>query len=173
MAHVYLSLGSNQGNRAHLLLQAIEALNQAEVRLVECSDFWDTEPQGFSSPHRFLNIAIHAQTTLSPTELLHVTQQIERQLGRAHKTDAHGYADRPIDIDILLYDAQIIQTSSLIVPHPRLHERLFVLQPLAQIAPKVQHPLLHQSITQLLARLLADNPTAATQAIKVSSPKEK
>lgn len=111
MTHtVYLSLGSNLGNRRQLLLDAIEKINKKVGNVVRQSSFYETKPWGFESENLFLNAAVKVTTKLSPTELLEVTQQIEREMGRRKKTTFNSqlstpnYSDRPIDIDILLYD---------------------------------------------------------------------
>lgn len=141
MHHVYLSLGSNLGNRHALLEQAIDMLQERVGSLVACSSFIETEPWGFDSDNRFLNAAVHFATALSPLDLLLATQQIEREMGRTTKSQDGKYHDRPIDIDILLYDElQLNETYdigghsvSLILPHPLMHERDFVMIPLEAI----------------------------------------
>ncbi len=141
MSSVYLSLGSNLGNRHALLLQAIDMLTHRVGRLVRASSFIQTEPWGFASPHPFLNACILMHTDLAPHDLLSETQAIERLMGRTQKTApaprgtdaAPRYADRPIDIDILLYDDLRIDTPELTIPHPLMHQREFVLRPLREI----------------------------------------
>lgn len=133
MADIYLSLGSNLGDRHTLLLSAIEALIGRVGRLVASSSFIETEPWGFQSPHRFMNAVVLMQTELSPRQLLAVTQDIEKRLGRTAKSDGGAYHDRPIDIDILLYGDLHINQPDLIIPHPRMHQRDFVMRPLNEI----------------------------------------
>ena len=132
LTDVYLSLGSNLGDRHAQLLAAIELLAQRVGRLVRCSSFIETAPWGFVSEHPFLNAVALFRTTLSPRELLTVTQDIERQLGRRQKSNG-TYADRPIDIDILLYGDAVIDEPDLKIPHPLMHERDFVMRPLNEI----------------------------------------
>ncbi len=132
MIDVYLGLGSNLGDRHTLLLSAIELLVQRVGRLVRCSSFIETEPWGFASEHPFLNAVALFRTTLSPRELLVVTQAIERELGRKEKSISH-YTDRPIDIDILLYGDEHIDEPDLKIPHPLMGERDFVMRPLHEI----------------------------------------
>ncbi len=140
MTHtVYLSLGSNLGNRKQLLLDAIEKINKKVGNVVRQSSFYETKPWGFESENLFLNAAVKVTTKLSPTELLEVTQQIEREMGRKKKTTYNfkqqtpNYSDRPIDIDILLYDDLHVDLPELKIPHPLMQERDFVLVPLREI----------------------------------------
>ncbi len=140
MTHtVYLSLGSNLGNRRQLLLDAIEKINKKVGNVVRQSSFYETKPWGFESENLFLNAAVKVTTKLSPTELLEVTQQIEREMGRRKKTTLNSqlltpnYSDRPIDIDILLYDDLHVDLPELKIPHPLMQERDFVLVPLREI----------------------------------------
>ena len=141
---VYLSLGANIGNRKRTLRQAIEQIEKQVGVVVRQSAFYETEPWGFESPNNFLNAAVCVQTDLQPIELLHVTQQIERNLGRTSDTkrnslsdsfqaDNPSYHDRVIDIDILLYDDISVNTPELTIPHPLMYEREFVMQPLREI----------------------------------------
>ena len=117
----------------------------------------ETEPWGFESPNPFLNMAAHFAAALSPEELLDITESIERHLGRlAKSTPSSGYSDRPIDIDILFYGASVIETPRLVVPHPRLHERMFVLQPLSEIAPMLLHPVTKETVVQLKEKLVKE-----------------
>ena len=135
----YLSLGSNLGDRHSLLLLAIDLLARRVGRLVRASSIIETEPWGYDSTHSYLNAVVLLQTTLTPQQLLSTTQAIERELGRQQKTPATSgdtlppYSDRPIDIDILLYDDLHINTKKLIIPHPHMYERDFVLIPLKEI----------------------------------------
>ena len=133
MADIYLSLGSNLGDRHTLLLSAIEALIERVGRLVASSSFIEPEPWGCQSPHRFMNAVVFMQTELSPRQLLAVTQDIEKQLGRTAKSEGGVYHDRPIDIDILLYGDLRLSTPDLTIPHPLMHQRDFVLRPLREI----------------------------------------
>ncbi len=133
MTDIYLALGSNLGDRHTMLLSAIEELVEHVGTLVAASSFIETEPWGFESDHPFLNAVVHMQTRLSPHQLLLTTQAIERRLGRTHKSVGGVYADRPIDIDILIYGDQRIDEPDLKVPHPRMSERDFVMRPLREL----------------------------------------
>ena len=153
MARVCLSLGSNLGPRETYLRKALQALDKELGSLVKWSSFYETLPWGFSSDSLFLNAAACYDTLLSPEEVLAVTQQIEKSLGRKEKSRQGQYADRCIDIDILLYDDRVMQTPDMILPHPHMAERMFVLEPLAEIMPHLLHPLLRKTILQLKEEL--------------------
>jgi len=146
---VYLSLGSNLDDRAKNLSDAIAALANARVRVVRVSSVYETEPVGYLEQPWFLNCAVQVETELGALELLRALRGIETQMG-SKKLIAKG--PRQIDMDILLYGNEVIDTPELQVPHPRMHLRRFVLQPLAEIAPDTQHPVSHLSIADLLAR---------------------
>lgn len=153
MAKLYLALGSNQGDRKALLDAARAACDASLGRVTGCSDYIETAPWGFSSPHPFLNAVLELETELSPIAVLELTQEIERQLGRLTKSSAAGYQDRPIDLDLLLYDDLVLETPRLTLPHPLMHLRDFVLEPLQQLAPTLCHPVLGLSIAELYSRL--------------------
>lgn len=153
MPQLYLSLGSNEGNREALLHQAIDAIDRLIGQVGGIATFIETEPWGFDSPHPFLNTALSVTTSLSPLEVLESTQSIECQLGRQSKSVGGCYHDRPIDIDLLFYDQLILTGEHLILPHPLLAERLFVLEPLREIAPEFIHPILGRTIAELYAEL--------------------
>ena len=130
---VYLGLGSNLGDKC---LHLRTAINEIEKRIghVECqSAFVETEPWGFESDNTFVNAVVRVDTALSPLDLLKETQTIERGMGRTHKTVDGKYSDRIIDIDILLYGDVEINLPELVVPHPRMHERDFVMKPLEEV----------------------------------------
>lgn len=133
MHTVYLSLGSNLGDKEQNLTSAISEIARRIGDITAQSAFLETEPWGFDSDNAFLNAAVCVETQLSPYELLHTTQQIERDLGRMQKSHQGLYHDRIIDIDILLYDDLHIQTPELTIPHPLMQQRDFVLIPLKEI----------------------------------------
>lgn len=150
---IFLSLGSNQGNRRELLEQAIGCLSRDVGQIIQTSSMIETEPWGFVSSSLFLNAVVELETELSPTELLDRTQQLEKELGRREKSHNGAYQDRPIDIDILLYDDLVLHSDRLTLPHPQMHKRRFVLEPLSQIAPEQIHPILRCTAIELLAEV--------------------
>jgi 2-amino-4-hydroxy-6-hydroxymethyldihydropteridine diphosphokinase len=145
----YLSLGSNVGERAKNLRDAVAALGSAGIQVVRVSSVYETEPVDYSDQAWFLNMALEVETESGALELLRTLRQIETQMG-SKKLIAKG--PRLIDMDILLYGDQVIDTPELQVPHSRMHLRRFVLEPLAEIAPNVRHPVSGQSATEMLAR---------------------
>ena len=153
MATVYLGLGTNIGNRKENLTRAIEALSLALGHYTALSSFIETAPWGFDSENAFLNCAVAFETELVPQELLDTTESIERELGRTTKSNGGVYHDRVIDIDILLYGSEIVETPRLTIPHPLMPLRDFVLEPLAEIAPHAIHPTSGKSIEELAAEI--------------------
>ena len=165
MARVFLSVGSNLGDRAALLRQAVAHLRSLpEVEFVDASPVYWTEPwerrPGESSQNRetwFFNCVVAIETSLEPPSLLERMQALERTMGRTRapgRLEDQRYEPRPLDIDILLYDDRVISGHDhLHIPHLLMHERAFVLRPLADLAPELEHPVLHQTIRELLDAL--------------------
>ncbi|MGB7284224.1 MAG: 2-amino-4-hydroxy-6-hydroxymethyldihydropteridine diphosphokinase [Candidatus Acidiferrum sp.] len=149
MPIVYLSLGSNIGEREVNLRAAVAALPSAGVQPIQVSAIYETEPVDFLDQPWFLNCVVEAETNLEPQALLHALRSVESQMA-SKKEFAKG--PRKIDLDILLYDSQTIETRDLQVPHPRMLFRRFVLAPLAEIAPTLQHPSWQATAAQLLAQ---------------------
>lgn len=149
MAHVYLGLGTNLGDKTANLHRAICDINEKIGKILSLSSFYETAPWGFDSENSFLNAAICVETSLSPWEVLHRTQEIECALGRTQKSEGNVYHDRIIDIDLLLYDKEIIQTPELTLPHPFMLQREFVMKPLIEIAPEVIHPVVGKKLSEI------------------------
>jgi 2-amino-4-hydroxy-6-hydroxymethyldihydropteridine diphosphokinase len=147
---VYLSLGSNVGDREAHLREAIERLEAADIRILRCSAIFETEPQDVKEQGWFLNAVVEVETELFPMQLLARAQKIERDLGRQRLKQG---GPRTIDIDILLYGSVVIRTPQLEIPHPRMTARRFVLEPLAQLAPDLVHPVTGQAVSAMLAQI--------------------
>jgi 2-amino-4-hydroxy-6-hydroxymethyldihydropteridine diphosphokinase len=156
MPTVYLGLGANLGDRERNLDAALKRI-AGFVNISKLSSIYETEPWGVSEQPWFLNRVCEGTTSLSPVDLLRRVKKIETEMGRA---EGIRFGPRPIDIDILIYDHLVTLSPALTIPHPRLHERAFVLVPLAEIAPDLVHPRLHVTVRELLSRL------DAAQAVK-------
>jgi 2-amino-4-hydroxy-6-hydroxymethyldihydropteridine diphosphokinase len=148
MKRVYLSLGSNLGDRRANITKALEQLNKGGIEVRQVSSYYRTEPVGYTAQSWFVNCAAEVATDLMPLQLVRRCQAIERGLGR--KPGVRN-GPRPIDIDILLYGNAVVSSAEITIPHPRMAERRFVLQPLSEIAPSAEHPLTRQSVHEMLA----------------------
>ena len=148
MKRVYLALGSNLGNREQHLQACIDAINAPDLRVLRASGVYETAPRDFHDQPWFLNLVLECETSLFPLQLLKRLQKIEKQLGRERTVNK---GPRTIDIDILLFGSFVIDQPLLQVPHPRMTERRFVLEPLAELAPDLRHPLTRRTTRELLA----------------------
>lgn len=145
---VYLSLGSNLGNRIENLEKAYEQIETHISPILEKSAFYRTPPWGFESGEDFVNSVVGFETALDASALLNEIRKIESELGRK-RAAGKGYQDRIIDLDIIDYNGEVIETKDLIVPHKHMHERNFVIYPLEEVAPKWRHPLIQKEIGEL------------------------
>lgn len=146
---VYLALGTNIGDKEKNIHLAVEYIEKRIGKIIALSAFYITKAHGFNSDNLFINTACKIESELSPSEVLECCQYIEREMGRKKKTIGGVYTDRIIDIDILLYDNLTFNDPNLIIPHPRMHERDFVLKPLLDIARDVNHPIMNKTIAEL------------------------
>ena len=158
-AQIFLSLGSNMGDREHNLETALQSLSQ-KMGLVKVSSLYDTAPVGNTRQERFLNLVCEVESTLTPAAVLSFVKEIEKNMGR-QPGPVNG--PRPIDIDILFYRDLVINTADLAIPHPRLAERAFVLAPLMEIAPQFVHPVTREKVTKMFRELKIASGDAVKQ----------
>ena len=165
MPTLYLLIGGNQGDRQQMITQATDLIRQRIGSVIDCSHIYETAPWGVfahgEKPQNFYNQALQVETPLPPHDALKEAMCIERILGRRRTIadnnnsqfsilNSQFYSSRPIDIDLIFYDQLVIDTPNLTLPHPRMHLRRFVLEPLCEIAPDFIHPLFNETLTQLL-----------------------
>ena len=155
MNRVALLIGGNQGDRQALIQQATALIQERIGTVAAASRIYETAPWGtFDSPQpNFFNRGLLVETALTAHEVLRESLAIEAELGRVRKAGSRLYSGRPMDIDLIFYNDEVIETPELTIPHPRMHQRQFVLEPLAEIMPEYRHPVLHKTVHELLTTL--------------------
>ncbi len=152
MSTVYISIGSNLGDREDNCRKAIKFLKENGIAVKKQSSMHETEPWGVKAQPKFINMAIEVETDKKPEELLRVLEEIEKEIGR---TETVKWGPRVIDLDILFYDDLILKIPGIEIPHPLLHEREFVLKPLCEIAPNKKHPITGKTVKEMIENLKA------------------
>ncbi len=167
---VFLSLGSNLGDREKNLERAITALESERVHVTAKSSIYETEPQDVTGQPWFLNMVAECETSCFPLQLLAILHRVERDLGRT-RSGASPRGPRVIDIDILLFGTAVMQTSALTIPHPRMNERRFVLEPLLEVAPDLRDPCDKERFSKKLAGLNGQIVRKLGAAVRVAQPR--
>lgn len=152
-ASLILSLGSNLGDREQQIHSTLKKIEERIGKIISISALYHSAPVGFESPHQFVNCVCEVSSKLDIYTIFAITQMIEKEMGRAEKSVDGRYSDRVMDIDLIMAGDLVIDTQELTLPHPRFHQRDFVLRPLCEIAPDQVHPLLGKSIRQLFEEL--------------------
>ncbi|MBI5207857.1 MAG: 2-amino-4-hydroxy-6-hydroxymethyldihydropteridine diphosphokinase [Candidatus Firestonebacteria bacterium] len=148
---IYLGLGSNSGNRKNNIIQAVKLLSlNNRIKVIDISSFYETEPVGYKNQPVFLNCVLKIRTGIAPLLLLSLLKEIEKRLGRVKNI---RFGPRNIDLDILMYGNDIIKYKTLIIPHPRMHKRRFVLEPMVEISKRKLHPVYKKTVSSLLKSL--------------------
>ncbi len=162
MAIVYLGIGSNIGNKEHNCEEAIKRLKNNSIKIAERSSLYETKPVGGPPQENYLNGVVKIETELSPEHLMGSLKEIEKYMGRVSSERNHP---RVIDLDILFYDDLVVSEENLVIPHPGMQDRCFVLRGLAEIAPEVAHPVLGKTVRELYETVIATNTTNAKNAM--------
>ncbi len=151
MTHIaYIAFGSNMGNRKETILHAMEKMKEEGMEFLRISTFYETKPYGVTDQNDFMNCVAKVKTDLTPMSLLETLLNIEKKLGRVREKK---WGPRTVDLDIIFYDKKVVKFADLVIPHPDMQNRLFVLEPLWEIAPRYVHPLLHKSVGEMLKEL--------------------
>ena len=152
MRKVYISLGSNMGDSVSTLMSAIQEIEKRIGSLYSSSSFYETEPWGFDAEQNFVNALICIESSMEAEVIMKELLQIENDMGRT-RNNSSFYESRPIDLDIISVENDVIQTTELVVPHPKMHERLFVLIPFMEIEPNWRHPLINRTLQEMVSEL--------------------